>query len=416
MGLEFDFSRFWQKYRTNMEAILGPQLLTKEGAKPTVEVLAGKSAVGIYFSAHWCPPCRGFTPKLAQMYTNTFKGKGLEVVFVSSDKDDASFQDYCKDMPWTAVPFADRERKAMLNKKFKVQGIPTMLILDADGNLINKDGRDAVMKDPEGAKFPWAPPTKEEKAKMLVEALGQDLVGKAGGKTIGLYFSAHWCPPCRGFTPKLAEMYNDGLKDKMEIIFISSDRDESAFNEYFGEMPWLALPYAKRSEKDTLSEACGVEGIPSFAVINPDGSIITTNGRSQVMKDPKGESLPEGWMPQPFNSVNDDPSPLNEETCVIFLGESAEGKSALKALAEEHYERVGKDVDAMELRFFFGEPGDVAQQVRQLTKVDGDRLIILDIPDNGGFYVHGGGDVTVTMAKQFIEDYKAKRLERQQLS
>lgn len=159
-----------------------------------------------------------------------------------------------------------------------------------------------------------------------------------------------------------------------------------------------------------------MEGIPSFAVINPDGSIITTNGRSQVMKDPKGESLPEGWMPQPFNSVNDDPSPLNEETCVIFLGESAEGKSALKALAEEHYERVGKDVDAMELRFFFGEPGDVAQQVRQLTKVDGDRLIILDIPDNGGFYVHGGGDVTVTMAKQFIEDYKAKRLERQQLS
>lgn len=124
-----------------------------------------------------------------------------------------------------------------------------MVILDADGNLINKDGRDAVMKDPEGAKFPWAPPTKEEKAKMLVEALGQDLVGKAGGKTIGLYFSAHWCPPCRGFTPKLAEMYNDGLKDKMEIIFISSDRYESAFNEYFGEMPWLALPYAKRSEK-----------------------------------------------------------------------------------------------------------------------------------------------------------------------
>ena len=25
---------------------------------------------------------------------------------------------------------------------------------------------------------------------------------------IGLYFSAHWCPPCRGFTPVLADTYN----------------------------------------------------------------------------------------------------------------------------------------------------------------------------------------------------------------
>jgi len=398
-----------------MEALVGPQLLTNDGVKPTKEVLAGKSAVGIYFSAHWCPPCRGFTPELAKMYTNTFKGKGLEVIFVSGDKDDASFQDYFREMPWSAVPFTDRERKDALNKHFKVQGIPTMVIVDTEGNLINKDGRDAVMNDPEGAKFPWLPATKEEKAKMLVDALGQELVGKAGGKPIGLYFSAHWCPPCRGFTPKLAEMYSNGLKDKMEIIFVSSDRDESAFNEYFGEMPWLALPYEKRSEKGILSDACKVEGIPSLAVINPDGSIITTDGRSKVMKDPKGESLPEGWMPRPFNSVNDDPSPLNEQTCVIFLGENAEGTSALKALAGEHYEKAGKDVDSMDLRFFSGEPGDVTQQIRRLTNVDGEKLIILDIPDNGGFYVHGVDDITEVSVRQFIEDYKEKKLERQQL-
>lgn len=201
----------------------------------------------------------------------------------------------------------------------------------------------------------------------------------------------------------------------MEIIFVSSDRDESAFNEYFGEMPWLALPYEKRSEKGILSDACKVEGIPSLAVINPDGSIIMTDGRSKVMKDPKGESLPEGWMPRPFNSVNDDPSPLNEQTCVIFLGENAEGTSALKALAGEHYEKAGKDVDSMDLRFFSGEPGDVTQQIRRLTNVDGEKLIILDIPDNVGFYVHGVDDITEVLVRQFIEDYKEKKLERQQL-
>ena len=46
---------------------------------------------------------------------------------------------------------------------------------------------------------------------------------------IGIYFSAHWCPPCRDFTPKLAQSYSEGLRDKMEIVFVSSDRDERAF-------------------------------------------------------------------------------------------------------------------------------------------------------------------------------------------
>jgi hypothetical protein len=38
------------------EALFGATLLTKDGEKPTSEVLGGKTNVMIYFSAHWCPP------------------------------------------------------------------------------------------------------------------------------------------------------------------------------------------------------------------------------------------------------------------------------------------------------------------------------------------------------------------------
>lgn len=393
--------------------LFGEELLTKTGLKKTADVVSGKKAVGVYFSAHWCPPCRGFTPKLAGWYDADLKGKDMEIVFVSSDKDEEAFSSYYGEQPWVALPYANRAAKDALNKRFKVSGIPSFVILDADGAVITKDGRDAVSSDPKGEKFPWIPPTKAEKAKMLADNLG-DLVAKSKGKPMGLYFSAHWCPPCRGFTPKLAEWYSDGLKEKMEIIFVSSDKDEDAFNDYFKDMPWLALPYSKRDEKTALSEACGVEGIPAFVIVNPDGTILTTDGRSGVTKDPKAENFPEGWLPQPFNDVNDDPGPLNEEQCLVMLGNNDAAVVAVKEVATEYYEKAGKDLEKMPMRFFSGPDGGVTEQLKKLCGDVSDKLVLLDIPDDGGFYVCDG-DVTVESIKAFIEGVKAKTVERKQL-
>jgi nucleoredoxin len=398
--------------------LLGSKLLTSEGEKPTEEVLAGKAAVGLYFSAHWCPPCRGFTPKLAEWYKTSLMSKGFEIVFVSSDRDEAAFKDYFGEQPWVALPYSDRDAKEKLSKKFKVQGIPTFVILGPDGKVITNDGREAVSNDPTGEKFPWIPPSPAEKAKLAIDALGPELMAKTDGKYIGLYFSAHWCPPCRGFTPKLAEFYKDGLKDKMEIVFLSSDRDENAFKEYFGEMPWLALPYEKRKEKELLSDTFGVQGIPSFVVLSPDGAVLTTDGRSKVMGDPKGENLPDGWLPQPFNNVNDDPSALNEEQCVIMLSASDNAAcAAVKAVANEYYIAAGKDIEALPMRFFSAPDGGVTQQLRKLTSVEGDKLILLDIASDGAFYVcnQAGADINEAAIKAFIDDFKAGKLERKQL-
>lgn len=63
-------------------------------------------------------------------------------------------------------------------------------------------------------------------------------------KSVAFYFSAHWCPPCRSFTPTLAEHYKEAKKDSnnLEVLFFSCDQDEESFNEYRAEMPWLATP------------------------------------------------------------------------------------------------------------------------------------------------------------------------------
>ena len=396
-----------------LSELLGPNLITKEGERSTDETLTGKNAIGLYFSAHWCPPCRGFTPKLAEWYTNAYKAKGLEIVFVSSDRDQAGFDSYFEDMPWTALPFSDRDRKNTLSKKFKVQGIPTFVIIGADGSVINTEGREAVQKDPTGEKYPWKPPSAAEKAALVLDALGPELVTQTGGKPIGLYFSAHWCPPCRGFTPKLANWYDAGLKDKMEIIFCSSDQDQNTFDSYFAEMPWLALPFEKRAEKEALSDICGVNGIPSLTILNTDGTIVTTDGRSKVSSDPTGAAFPQGWLPQPFNNVNESTNGLNEESCLIAMGNDSSMIEDIKGVAEEYHAASGGDVETMPYRFFHAPEGSVTDQIRKLTKVSGNSLILLDIPDGGKFYVAPSPSVR---ARSFLSDIKSGLISSQSFS
>merc|ERR1711937_838868 len=103
-------------------------------------------------------------------------------------------------------------------------------------------------------------------------------------------------------------------------------------------------------EKTVLSDAFEVSGIPAFVVLNNDGTLITTDGRSKDMQDPKGENLPSGWLPQPFNDVNDDPSDLNSETCVIAVGGDEAMAAAVKTVAEEYHAQAGKDINAMPYR------------------------------------------------------------------
>jgi len=408
---------------TNMD-FLGNNLHSKDGPVPTEQALKGKKAVALYFSAHWCPPCRQFTPQLAEWYTSDLKAAGLEVVFMSGDKDEAAFNEYFGEMPWLALPYEARELKEQLSKKYKVAGIPSVVIVNpANGETITTDGRAALTKDPTGLKMPWIPPTKDEKREMAKAALGVEFVDASGETVtradgwskdyIGIYFSAHWCPPCRNFTPKLAEHYTAGLKDKMDIVFVSSDKDAGAFKEYLGEMPWMALPYEKREAKAELSDLYGVEGIPTFVVVDKDFNVITTDGTSRIGADPKGENLPEGWKPQPFADVNDDPSSVNGETCMVVMGDSPGG---IEEVAKEFHALAGGEVEGMKYRFYTCPKGSVEEQIRKLTNTadKGNCLVVLDIPDSGGFY-YVGEDVSATAVRDAIAKYEAKGLDRQQM-
>ncbi len=103
---------------SNLASILGENVINQACEKVDTKSLAAKKVIGIYFSAHWCPPCRAFTPQLAEFYNKHKESKSLEIIFCSADSDAAAFKEYFASMPWLAFSFADEETK--VRARFKV--------------------------------------------------------------------------------------------------------------------------------------------------------------------------------------------------------------------------------------------------------------------------------------------------------
>lgn len=428
---------------SHFEALLGPTLATKEGPTPTAEALAGKEVVGLYFSAHWCGPCRQFTPALAASYERIARNdaKPFEIVFVSSDRDEGAFGAYYGEQPWLALPYAARGTKASLSKAFRVQGVPTLVLLHgATGELLTADGREVLSDDPAGADFPWPKksllellggPDGQLLASPSAPSGGEDVAVASlwGTKKLGFYFSAHWCPPCKAFTPKLVDAcraLRQAGEDGFEIVFVSSDHTPSQFARYFQSMPWLALPPGDRRGKG-LSRHFGVDGIPAFAMVDERGELINANARAAVLADPAGARFP--WRPEPAADVEEDVGGLSEAPSVLALLEGLEARAqaeAVAALKRAAAACIARSKAAGEaappFRFFYAaRPSAVAAQLRALAQQPAQAeageatLLLLDIADEGAFYAAEGAQVGEAAVRALLDGYAAKTLTRRQM-
>merc|ERR1711988_218368 len=320
-----------------------------------------------------------------------------------------------------------------MGKRFKVKGIPSLVILDGDrAEVITTDGRSAIMGDPCGESFPWRPkPFKELFGTSFLRNVAGETVGKDAleGKVVLIYFSAHWCPPCRGFTPKLAEAYKKfqakGLP--VEVIFVSGDRDEAAFKEYFGEMPWLALPFEDKQRKDQWNSAFQVRGIPSLVILDKDLATITKDGRAVIMEDPEGAEFP--WHPKLPAPVGDLVKPKGIEDCpslVVFMENATKEDqektmSELLPVATKFRDAAWEKKEDPKYLFFAAKSSEgPVPRVRELTKQTGDveqqktpKAVLLDLDDDGAYY-ELDGEVTTATVEAFLANFEAKTLERKQ--
>ncbi|KAF8393649.1 hypothetical protein HHK36_021895 [Tetracentron sinense] len=297
-------------------------LVRRNGDQVPVSELEGKM-VGLYFSLSSFRSCRQCTRILVDIYLKLKeRGERFEVVLITMDKDEESFNNDLKNMPWLALPFGNKSLDKLLSY-FEPSTIPTLVIIGPDGKTLSLNARDYV----EGHGIQAYPFSKERLAEIdekenercesqTLESLlvadeldfvigkgsvkvrflsekrfetfsgidGKVPVSQLVGKIVLFYFSRQQCPPCRAFTPKLVEDYHK-IKAKhhdFEVIFVSLDNDQQSFEDYYFEMPWLVLPYGDKRE-NSLKRMLKLTSIPHLVAVGSTGRTLTSKAKELVM-------------------------------------------------------------------------------------------------------------------------------------
>lgn len=106
-----------------------------------------------YFSSS----CRQFTPILMDFYDKYAQEKNFEIIYLGSGGDEQSFNRFYKEMPWLTLEFKEQNKRKILQEKFRVPSVPTLILLDGDtGKVICKYAKDKIeFDDTTGEEFPW---------------------------------------------------------------------------------------------------------------------------------------------------------------------------------------------------------------------------------------------------------------------
>ena len=119
----------------------------------------------------------------------------FEIVWVSRCRDMQSYGQYFTHMKWLALPPEEAmgQRGQALSDKFKVKGIPSLVLLDDMGNVITTDARNKIPQDKAGIGFPWGNPLVKlyttiipRSLRMMMKVQIQSMKGQLGRRLKGL--------------------------------------------------------------------------------------------------------------------------------------------------------------------------------------------------------------------------------------
>ncbi len=112
---------------------------------PAGKILSLSSLKGKYvlvdFWASWCGPCRKENPNVVKLY-NEYNSKGFEILGVSLDTKKENWEKAISDdkLTWPHISELAGWQTSVV-KNFKIESIPSTLLVDKDGNILARNLR-----------------------------------------------------------------------------------------------------------------------------------------------------------------------------------------------------------------------------------------------------------------------------------
>jgi len=125
---------------------------------------------------------------------------------------------------------------------------------------------------------------------MAPDFVQQDTSGKPvrlsqlRGKYVLVDFWASWCSPCRAENPNLKTQYLRYKDKNFEVISVSLDDNKKKWEDAIIKdgLPWLQVSDLKGWNNEA-GKLYGVSGVPATFLVDPQGKIVATDIRGEVL-------------------------------------------------------------------------------------------------------------------------------------
>ena len=219
--------------------------------------------VALYFCGSQSSSCEAFTARLMEIYHAVrWQGGSFEVVQVCGDESRKACMSSLASVPWLAVPFDHQAVATMLFRRFRVSSMPTMVMLNEHGKVINSETISTIVAATSVAAardaFPWGAPTLTEVLNGkysccndygFTERSWEDLQKV---EAIGFLCVASWNPASAALQKALKQCYTKvnraefGQGKRFEVVLVSADHDEAGFKVSREGAPWLTVPFSDK--------------------------------------------------------------------------------------------------------------------------------------------------------------------------